>query len=97
MTPDLESLRIDPLKWASLDRRGEESLLGAPPESWNMTPMAHSCGRFRCRTGFTSARTFTGTASEISRSRVTCFAADGESLWISLEGPLLQDGESPDQ
>lgn len=95
VTPDLESLRIDPRNghlWIASE--GNPSL-GAPPEL-----AEHDAdGAFVRAFPLPERFHFTEDGSRGPRPNLTvegmCFAADGESLWVSMEGPLLQDSDVP--
>ncbi|MGC4189608.1 MAG: esterase-like activity of phytase family protein [Thermomicrobiales bacterium] len=94
-TPDIESIRIDPANghlWFASE--GNPSL-GAPPELVENDAE----GRFIRAWPLPERFHIADDGASGPRPNLTVegmgFAADGETVWISLEGPLIQDGVLP--
>ncbi|MGB3327313.1 MAG: esterase-like activity of phytase family protein [Thermomicrobiales bacterium] len=95
VTPDLESIRFDPANGHLWFASEGNPALGAPPELVEND----ADGRFLRALTLPERFHFQDGGTHGARPNLTteglCFAADGASLWTSMEGPLFQDGDLP--
>lgn len=95
VTPDIESIRIDPANGHLWFASEGNPALGSPPELVENDTEGHFIRSLPLPERFH----FSDDATRGARPNLTtegmCFAADGASIWVSIEGPLLQDGALP--
>lgn len=95
VTPDIESIRIDPANghlWVVLE--GVQSL-GAPPELIEHDRDGAFVRSFPLPERFHFAEDERSGPRPNRAAEGMTFAADGATVWVAMEGPLIQDGDGP--
>lgn len=96
VVPDLEAVRIDPLDGSLWYTSEGDVKLGLNPFVRRARPDGKLQGELPLPPLFTVDRAMHAGPRDNQSFEGLSFAPDGKTLWVSLEGPLYQDGGLPD-